>query len=37
MNIAQGEIAGTYRLDRATGDYLPEGYSAHFEEFFSFD
>lgn len=35
-NVAQGAVTGTYVLDRATGDYLPEGYSTSFEEFFSF-
>jgi hypothetical protein len=32
--VARGEYAGEYRLDRATGEYLPAGYSEPLADFF---
>lgn len=33
--IARGEYRGQYRQDRASGDYVPEGWEPRFEEYFS--
>ncbi len=33
-NVAEGNYRGTYRLDRPTGDYTPDGYKLQFEDWF---
>src|SRR5579859_3131738 len=35
QEIAAGRYRGTYRLDRATNEYAPEGWQPNFETFFS--
>jgi hypothetical protein len=32
--IARGEYRGRYRQERASGDYVPEGWEPRFEEYF---
>ncbi len=32
--VARGEVAGRYRVDRATGEYLPDGYAEPLQSYF---